>query len=148
MTAKHTMTQTQVRALFDCRDGKLFWRVRRPKVVLGAEAGCRAPNGYQMIRANGTLFRAHRLIFLWHHGYLPEEVDHINRDGRDNRIENLRDVSHSRNNLNNGARGTTRLPSGRWRAQLTVQYRQIPIGCFDTEFAAHRAYLREKSRHA
>lgn len=42
----------------------------------------------------------HRVVWFLHHGYWPKEIDHINRDGRDNRIENLRDVSHHVNVMN------------------------------------------------
>lgn len=41
-----------------------------------------------------------RLIFLYHKGYLPKEIDHINRDSLDDRIENLRAYSHSLNCMN------------------------------------------------
>ncbi len=42
----------------------------------------------------------HRLIFMYHHGYFPKEIDHINKDRADNRIENLRDVNRTQNKLN------------------------------------------------
>lgn len=41
-----------------------------------------------------------RMIFLWHHGYLPEVVDHINRDPSDDRIENLRASNRVLNRAN------------------------------------------------
>lgn len=44
--------------------------------------------------------KKHRAIFAMHHGYLPEIVDHINRNTADNRIENLRPATASMNNCN------------------------------------------------
>jgi len=45
----------------------------------------------------------HRLIFLLEYGYLPPEVDHINGDRQDNRIENLRPATRSENQCNRPA---------------------------------------------
>ena len=43
----------------------------------------------------------HRAVCAWHHGRLPTmQIDHINRDSFDNRIENLREVTQSENLLN------------------------------------------------
>jgi hypothetical protein len=47
-------------------------------------------------------FRLHRLVFLYHHGWLPKQVDHINRDKTDNRIDNLRPATNSQNCANKG----------------------------------------------
>ena len=45
-------------------------------------------------------YLVHRLIFLYHKGYLPECIDHINGNYLDNRIENLRESSISENQWN------------------------------------------------
>ena len=42
----------------------------------------------------------HQLVWVWHKGYWPTQLDHINGDKSDNRIENLREVTMSENNLN------------------------------------------------
>ena len=39
-----------------------------------------------------------------HYGYLPKEIDHINKNCLDNRIENLREVTRTQNNLNQNLR--------------------------------------------
>ena len=42
----------------------------------------------------------HHIVWVWHKGYWPTQLDHINGDVADNRIENLREVTQSENNLN------------------------------------------------
>lgn len=65
-------------------------------------------SGYRYVRHEGQLYRQHRVIFFLHYGYWPNEIDHINRVRHDNRIENLRDVTHSENNQNKVVRKDSR----------------------------------------
>ena len=44
--------------------------------------------------------RLHQVVWVLNHGRFPKMIDHINGDGHDNRIENLREVSGSENNSN------------------------------------------------
>ncbi len=112
--------------------------------------------GYVRIRLCGKTFGAHRLAWLWVHGELPDgEIDHRNGIKSDNRIENLRDVSHEINTANlvapqsnntSGHLGVTR-HKGRWRAQISVNGKMRYVGLFATAEAAHQAYLSAKALH-
>ena len=77
--------------------------------------------GYHRVSIQQTKYRVHRLLAQH---YIPNPdnlpmVDHINRDRLDNRLENLRWVSHAENNDNKsvkksaktGIRGLSHLPS-------------------------------------
>ena len=64
-------------------------------------------DGYLIIKIKGKQYKAHRLVFAYHNGYFPTmEIDHINRNRLDNRIENLREVDRQTNVDN-----TTRKPN-------------------------------------
>lgn len=51
-------------------------------------------DGYLIIKVKGHQFKAHRIVWLLCNGDFPRcELDHINRNRSDNRIENLRESS-------------------------------------------------------
>ena len=72
------------------------------KILKESECG----TGYVRLTLNGKQYTKHRIIakqFISNpNGY--DEVDHINHNKTDNRIENLRWVSHSENNKNKSSR--------------------------------------------
>lgn len=114
------MKPEKVKELFDYdwETGNLIWKERPVedfKTVRGAKifntqcagkvAGClNKPHQYWYITVDGVTYKAHRLVWAWHHGEWPEgQIDHIevseNRRS-DNRIENLRVVEASENQKN------------------------------------------------
>jgi hypothetical protein len=57
--------------------------------------------GYIKIGVDGSSYLAHRLAWLYVYGYFPENfIDHIDRNSSNNRITNLREVSHQCNMRN------------------------------------------------
>jgi hypothetical protein len=113
--------------------------------------GCKSRH-YLVIRVDDRLYYAHRLAWLYTHGHFPPvglDVDHINRDKCDNRIENLRLATRQANNRNratpnknntsSGVRGVHRNEKGKWVAHITVDYSFINLGHFDTLIEAHEA---------
>jgi len=78
------VSQERVLKLFRYEDGKLFRRSD------GKEMGCYSPkhHRYARIGIDGENYKLHRIIFLYHRGYMPKIIDHINGDRYDNLIEN------------------------------------------------------------
>lgn len=124
------ITQERLREVlrYEPETGKFYWLSSRKGVKLnsGLVAGCVADYcgaKYLKIRIDKKLYFAHRLAWLWLHGEWPNpEVDHVNRDGLDNRAANLRQATSRQNKANRivknpaGFRGVT--PNGnRWVAQ-------------------------------
>jgi hypothetical protein len=90
-----------VRAAFTYDNGVLRWQIEPARcVAVGSVAGGKGKGGYIKIKWKGKMYQAHRLIFAYHHSWLPDEVDHINGDRADNRIENLRGATKNLNQHN------------------------------------------------
>ena len=108
-------------------------------VKAGDIAGTLKSHGYLCVGINYNSYRAHRLIFLMHKGYLPKTIDHINGDKLDNRIENLRAATVGQNqhnrktNANNtsGYKGVSwSKAQKKWTARITLERKIIHLGYF------------------
>lgn len=111
--------------------GKLYWK-KKPsrRVNVGDEAGS-INNGRRRIKLNDKQHYSYRLIFLMHHGYLPEFIDHKDGDRLNDKIGNLRPATRSQNGHNakrhknntSGIKGLTVWEPGRityWKGQVMV----------------------------
>ena len=155
------ITQELVKELFDYHYGELYWRVSLSRSVkIGDAAGSVNSTGYKQTRINGKIYQNHRLIFLWHHGYLPKKVDHKDNISLNNAIDNLRIATSIENGQNakkrvdntSGVKGVYKVKSEKkWRVQLSVgktrksfgSYHDIQIAKFIAEtmrYKYHGAY--------
>lgn len=93
------ITYEQASELLEYRDGALFWKVSMGRAKAGDRAGSfNKSTGYRVIRVSGKRYKEHRLVWLLCKGEHPKnQIDHIDRNKTNNRIENLRDVSMSAN---------------------------------------------------
>ena len=96
------ITQDQVKDLFDYRDGELYWKisVAHRKAKIGDKAGGVNSKGYLLTRINGVKYYNHRIIFLWHYGWVPEKIDHKDTNPSNNKIDNLRPATSFENGWN------------------------------------------------
>lgn len=143
------LTQSRLKELlnYDPLTGQFTRAVPRAGFQTGSPVGAVDSYGYLVIRVDGKPYKAHRLAFLWMTGEFPSnQVDHKNRHKGDNSWSNLRDANPSNNRANVGAWRGKRLPKGvfargkRFRAIICKNGRNINLGTFDTQEAAHRAY--------
>src|SRR6478752_4511704 len=98
----HTIDRDALLANFSYRDdGFLLWKRSRSNGYSGKVAGyVNSHTGYVKIRFKYLAYLAHRLIFVYHYGYEPKYIDHINGIRTDNRIENLREATPTQNCMN------------------------------------------------
>ena len=87
--------------------------------------------------------RAHRFIWWLTHNEIPNQIDHINRVRDDNRLQNLRNVNHQKNQHNRLGKGYTKKGSG-FQAVIRVDRKLIYLGQHKTEGEAQQAYLDAK----
>jgi len=103
---------------------------------------------YKRTQVKGKNYLMHRLAWLYVYGYFPNEIDHINGDGTDNRISNLRSVTRSENMKNK--RLYTKNTSGvtgvrwdtdrsKWKAQITTKGKCKTLGRYADIFEAYCA---------
>ena len=94
------LTQQDLLELFEYKNDDLYNKKPRSKIKVGEIAGSMCADGYRQVKVNKRSYKVHRVIFLMQHGYLPPQIDHINGNRSDNRIENLRSATNATNQYN------------------------------------------------
>ena len=163
---------------YEADTGKLFW-IRRPESMFNASDGkIRRSAAWAAAKWNtrfagqealtridkcgyrtGSIFgrdvKAHRIAWALYYGEMPTgSIDHINGDPGDNRIANLRDVSHAENMRNQrrqlrSASGVTGVhwskASSKWSAEIVCNGEKQYLGLF-TDFDAAIEARRDAQR--
>lgn len=99
------ITQERLKEIlhYDPETGIFTWKVdvgRYGRIKAGSEAGYLNRNYYECF-IDGIRYPAHRLAWFYVHSTWPELlIDHINGNGHDNRICNLREATKSQNACN------------------------------------------------
>lgn len=136
------ITQELIKEYFDYKDGCLYAKKSRQGVTKGERAGRIVTNGYRYLNFLGKIYLEHRIIFLYHHGYLPKVLDHIDTDKTNNKIENLRAATHAQNAANmktpksntSGIKGVCYDKArDKWSAELKVENKRYKLGRFKTK---------------
>lgn len=120
--------------------GIIRFKVKRPGYSIGDIAGHNM-FGYTAVTINGKNLMCHRLAWALYYGEWPSNfIDHINRDRKDNRIENLRKATHSqnsanRNNFKNNTSGIKNIywdkKTNKWNVRVKHNKKNYWVGSFN-----------------
>ena len=152
-TSKLTAERARELLDYDPETGVLRWKKSRGGSALsGSVAGSTmrvSGKSYRYLSIDGHKFLSHRVIWLMCSGIYPEmEIDHIDGDGLNNRISNLRHVSHSENQKNsrkqsNNTSGVSGVhwnkTANMWQARIKVNGKTLSIGYYKDIIAASNA---------
>ena len=140
---------------YDPDTGALVWLADRTGgIKAGDPAGCSYNmRGYRRVKFRGSGYLSHRVSwFLYHGEQPPKNIDHINGDTSDNRIENLRGVTTTQNQWNSrlrsdnstGFKGVTfDKRCGSFRAKASKKY----LGSYNTPEEADSVARAFREKH-
>lgn len=149
---KNGLTQELLKEYFDYKDGFLYWKKKSGrKILVGDKVGTITfrYDYRHRLRLLGEGYITARIIFFWHNGWVPEHIDHIDRNPINNKIENLRASNPLLNQMNKtSARGSSSQYLGvcfnkqrkKWEAGIRINKKQKFLGRFNTEAEAALAY--------
>lgn len=148
------LTSERLRELLSYNEdtGIFTWRVSRGKGKAGSPAGGLDKDGYVVVGIDGREYRAHRLAWFWKHGEFPPLLDHRDMVRESAVLSNLRPATKSQNGSNrgkpksnvSGVKGVSwHKETGKWRAQIMVDYKCVHLGLFGSIEDARLA--REKA---
>lgn len=137
--------------------GVFTWIGRLKRVTVGKTAGTPNGNGYLRIRIFRVLYHAHRLAWLYVYGEFSKlNIDHINGNKSDNRIENLRESTMAQNLKNFGKPRDNKSgfkgvhfdkARNKWLAQARLNGKSFHLGRYDSAIDASHAYNEFAKRH-
>lgn len=120
------------------------------KAMKGDIAGNIRKDGYITVKVETKRYYLHRLIWIYHNGEIPKnmQIDHIDGNPSNNKIENLQ-VLNNRNNTLKGNRkkkgkvpfiGVVLTKENNYQASIRNNGRRECLGTFSTPEDAAKAY--------
>ena len=146
---KELPTLETLNEFFIVEDDILKWKKPNCKQMkAGDSAGCTNAKGYLRVFLNYQVYMVHRIIWKMVTGDDPDvlEIDHINKNRSDNRMENLRLVTHVEN-VGNSAVVKPDIQverSGRYRVRICKDGKRRSLGTYATYEEALDVYKKER----
>ena len=149
MSIKNYPSADRVKQLFHYENGRLFWIAGNRT---GKEAGthCISTNRWH-VKIDQVIVMRYHVVWVIHHGVWPNRLDHKNRNPLDDRIENLRECTHSQNQANRSKHSTNtsgykgvswNKQRAMWMAMISINSKNKNLGYFATPKRAHEAYMK------
>lgn len=133
-------TKKDVTDKFEYENGLLYLKKS------GVSVGWITDRGYFKVHMNGKEYFSHRLIWIYHFGVIGSlDIDHIDRDKANNRIENLRTCTRSANLHNATAKrdnkgGCVGVAWNKkhkyWEVEISINYARTKLGIYKDYFEA------------
>lgn len=156
------ITQEYLKSILDYnpQTGNFIWKERKNvchsfnKMFAGKIAGNRKGGkygNYWAICIDGKKQAAQRLAWLYTFNEWPDiDIDHIDGNGLNNSIKNLRLATRSQNLMNaamrsnnkSGYRGVSK-QGNKWMANIRIDKKRIYLGSYECPTAARLAYLKK-----
>lgn len=140
----------------DSKESKMFNERYAGKIAGSKVSSSHSVTSYIQTKISGKSIKNHRIIFAMHYGFMPDEVDHIDHNGLNNRIENLRQSNRKDNSKNipmqksnkSGHIGVNwHKAAKKWQARaVDLNGKRIDLGRFDDiqdAINARRKYEKE-----
>jgi hypothetical protein len=150
-----SIDRQEIKKVYEYKDGNLVYRIRTSnRINVGDVAGSiNKYIGYVEMYFNKNKVKAHRLIWIYHNGDIPDKlvIDHINGIRHDNRIENLRLATTTQNSYNrsksikstSGYKGVYwNIKAEKWESKIQIDGILKHLGLFITKELAYEAYCK------
>lgn len=150
------LDQKTLYELFEYKDGELYWKIKPThNIIIGDKAGTTKAK-YATIGINGKRIYKHKIIFIMAHGYTPLEIDFIDNNPLNCKIENLRAATRSdvmsktrrRSDNTSGYKGVSwSLKQNKWLSRITKNQKTMHLGYFKDIKDAYKAYCQAAQKY-
>ena len=123
-----------------------MWKTKpkHSRVKIGEPAGCLNAEDRRVVKINKVVYFTNRLIWMWHHGTDPGEleVDHIDENKSNEHISNLQLLT-GRENIEKRGEGVYK-KNKKWAAEVRINGKRHYLGVYETRDEAVVAARKQR----
>lgn len=131
---------------FVYRDGDIYYK-NSPTAKVGSVD---YSNGYVRTQIKGRRVAIHHIVWFLNKRYWPrQQLDHIDRNRQNNKIENLREVTTAENQKNSNIanktnfKGAYQVSLNTFQSQIWFRRKRYCLGSFSSAEEAHEAFKKK-----